>query len=309
MLDIVNCKCFCASHVPNTRTPEHPNTRTPEHPNTRTVPGPDRQSEADRVSPRAGPPVSWRSRLRFGVGAVVLTFVTAVIAPLQIVAHFFEPSARTFKRWAARWGRWTLRGFGVRTRLTDRTQGRVAQPCVFVANHQNMLDIFALAAEVPYPFGFIAKAELQRYPFLGIALRHSASILIDRTTPRRSVRSLQEAARRIREGHSVLVYPEGSRSYAPEMGAFRKGAFRLAVEAGVPVVPVVARDGWCLADERRRVARSGSMEIVMGAPLATEDLARSDLPALMQRTRRRMEDMLERDEPAPVADPAARSSS
>ncbi len=199
----------------------------------------------------------------------------------QLVSHRFSPTAQTFKRNASLWGRMILRGIGIRVRVRERVRLDPQQPYVFVSNHQNLLDILALADGLPYPFGFVAKVELAKVPFLGFAIRNSASVFLDRSEPRRSVESLQQAGARIRAGMSVLVFPEGARSYDAALLPLKKGAFAVAVEAGVPLVPVTILDGYRLMDERRKTARPGTIRIVVGAPIAMEGRHRRDIPEIM----------------------------
>ena len=239
--------------------------------------------------PGLQPAVSRGNRLRFGWGMAWLALVTVPFSLVQIAAYQRDPTARGFKRWARRWGRAVLGGLGIRVAVERRAALEPGRPYVFAANHQNLLDVLMLAEALPYPFGFVAKAELEDVPFLGLAIRNSACLFIDRRDPRRMIESMRAAAGRIREGNSVLIYPEGERSYGPVMKPFLKGAFALAVEAGVPVVPVTTVDAYRLMDERRRVLRPGTARVVVGAPIPTEGLYRRDLPCLMADVRAQME--------------------
>lgn len=220
--------------------------------------------------------------LWFGLMTVLSTLV---VAPSQILAHRREPSARTFSRWARRWGRWALRPSGVRLEVEDHAHLAPGQPCIFVANHQNALDILALSAAVPYPYGFVAKAELERTPLLGAAIRHSACVFVDKRDPRTAVKSVQEAGERIRGGNSVLIFAEGERSYSGGLLPFQRGAFFLAVEAGVPIVPVSLLGAYRLLDERRYLFRPGTVRIVLHPPIPMEGVTRRDLPEITTRVR------------------------
>lgn len=232
------------------------------------------------------------SRLWFVWFAIVVVLVTIPASIMQFITHQFSPDARNFKRWAGLWGRWTIRGVGIRVRVEERMPLDRSHPYVFVSNHQNLLDILALAGWLPYPFGFVAKVELKKVPFLGFAIANSASIFIDRSDPRRSMESLREAGERIREGNSVLVFPEGSRSYASTLLPFKKGAFALAVEAGVPMVPITVVDAYRLMNESKLAIRPGKLHIVVGEPIATEGTRRKDIPDLMEAVQAQMEQSL-----------------
>ena len=238
------------------------------------------------------PPATWSTRLHFAWFVLMGLLSTLLIAPLQVLTHRFRPTAANFKKWSRRWAGLILKGCGWRVACEDRAQLSLNQPYLFVANHQCALDILVLAYALPYPFGFVAKAELERVPVLGWAMRHSASLFIYRNDPRRSLESLQLAGARIRQGHSVLMFPEGTRGYRPELRALKKGAFLLAIEAGVPIVPVVIRDSYRYLDERRKVARPGTIHMVIGRPIPCQGLRRRDLPNLMALVHDRMQALL-----------------
>lgn len=237
---------------------------------------------AARPAPAADAPrATVGTRLWFGWFCIVALLATIPMSIIQLVSHRFSPTARTFKRNASVWGRVILRGIGIRVRLTERVKLDPERPYVFVSNHQNLLDILALGDVLPYPFGFVAKGELAKVPFLGFAIRYSASVFLDRSEPRRAVESMQKAGARIRAGMSVLVFPEGARSYAAALQPLKKGAFAVAVEAGVPLVPVTILDAYRLMDETRMVARPGTIHIVLGEPIPMEGRHRRDIPEVM----------------------------
>lgn len=239
-----------------------------------------------------GPRPTVGTRLHFAWFALVALLVTIPCSLAQLVSHQFTPTARNFQRWSSLWGRLILRGTGIRVRVTERARLDPEQPYVFVANHQNLLDILALAAGLPHPFGFVAKAELARVPFLGFAIRNSASVFLDRSDPRRSIESLQEAGARIRSGTSVLVFPEGARSYAAALQPLKKGAFAVAVEAGVPLVPVTILGAYRLMNEQTKTSRPGTIHIVVGTPISIEGRRRRDIPEIMERVQQQMESEL-----------------
>jgi 1-acyl-sn-glycerol-3-phosphate acyltransferase len=208
-----------------------------------------------------------------------------------------RPGAATLQRWMQPWARLILWGIGVR--LTTELCGRLDPdaPVVFVANHQNALDILTTAVGIPTPFGFTAKAELRRMPFVGAVLAHTACVFVDRSTPRRAIQTVAEAGATIREGNSVLVFAEGRRTWEPALAPFLRGAFMLAVEAGVPLVPVAIHGDSGLLDERVGASRPGTVRLVIGTPISTGGCSRKDVPALMETVRSWMEAQLLLPEP------------
>lgn len=242
----------------------------------------------------SGVAVTWKTRL-WGLWCILWAAVMTVpYATGSVLAQLRNPTGAKFRWWAHRWGRTLLRGMGIRVAVEWRGRPDPARPHVYVVNHQNALDIPVMLAELAQPFGFVAKAELEGVPFLGAAIKHSPSVFVDRTNPRRMLASIREAGRQIREGNAVLVFPEGERTYRREMTTFQKGAFTLAVEAGVPLVPVAIVDGYRVLDERRRVARPGTIHVVVGEPISLEGVGRKDIPELMARTRATIEALMDR---------------
>jgi 1-acyl-sn-glycerol-3-phosphate acyltransferase len=234
------------------------------------------------------------SRVHFAWAAVCAALVTIPLSIGMVLHSIVRRSARTFKLWVTIWGRVILFATGVRLRTDVRADLAEDQPMVFVANHQNMLDIITCAVGIPHSYGFAAKIQLRQMPFVGSVLAASTSVFVDRSTPRRAAESIREAAAVIRSGTSVLIFPEGERSYGPELLPFLRGAFLLAVEAGVPVVPVIHLDNYQVANERLRAARPGPVHMVVAEPISTTGYTRADIPALMERTRSVMQAELDR---------------
>ncbi len=252
-------------------------------------------ADAAPAVPDGGVPrVSFWTRLIFVWALAWAAFVTVPCTAAVLLHNAFRPTATTFKRWATLWARLILIGAGVKVVSEVRTPLAPDQPVVFVSNHQNELDIVTLLVGIPQPFGFMAKAELRRVPFLGSVLKRTACLFVDRSDPRRAVQSIREAAERIRAGHSVLIFCEGGRSFSPNLLPFHRGAFLLAVEAGVPLVPVTVLDNYRVLDERRAVGRVGTVHMVVGEPIPVAGRTRADIPAIMDEVRAVMRADLDR---------------
>ncbi|MEL6614305.1 MAG: lysophospholipid acyltransferase family protein [Bacteroidota bacterium] len=248
-------------------------------------PSPTAPARAGHVRTAIAP--SLGRRLYFGWLAFVAGFFTATMSPGVVIQSVFRPGARTFRAWMRPWGRIVLRGSGIR--VTTEIRAEVPEPVVFVVNHQNGLDIPALSAALPVPFVFSAKKELHSWPFVGWVLARTACLFIDRSGPKKALRSLQEAAERIRGGASVILFPEGGRSWRHGLLPFMRGPFILAIQSGVPVVPVALVGNTGVLDERHFLARPGEIRVVLGEPIPTDGLTRRDAGALSDRVRDWME--------------------
>jgi 1-acyl-sn-glycerol-3-phosphate acyltransferase len=164
------------------------------------------------------------------------------------------------------WSRLLLLAAGIRLDVQGRWHVPEG-PCLLVVNHQSLFDIPTLFLAVPGRTRFVAKQSLFRIPFLGWAMRASGCIPIDRGNRARAVRSLMHAAHRVRGGTSVVLFAEGTRSRDGRLAPFKKGGFHLALQAGVPVVPIAISGSFRrLAPGTLRV-RPGTVAVRIAPPL------------------------------------------
>lgn len=159
-------------------------------------------------------------------------------------------------------------------------------PVIFVCNHQSAFDILALFLGLGRRFVFIAKKSVFRYPFLGWHIKAAGYISVDRGDREASIRSLEAAGAKIRNGVSVTVFPEGTRSKDGSILPFKKGPFMVALKAGVPLVPVAIEGSLQLNPKRRWYVCPNTIRILVGPPIATAGLLEADRDALMERVRR-----------------------
>jgi 1-acyl-sn-glycerol-3-phosphate acyltransferase len=175
--------------------------------------------------------------IRFAVAYLAAFLGTLVLAPIGIVAWPFRRDGEVGFRITRLWARFVLRAAGVRS-TTELMAPLPEGPVVFVSNHVSSLDIPILFDALPRSFRIVYKSSLLYVPLMGQCLAATRHIAIDRSRAFSAKRSLAAAARRIRNGVSVALFPEGTRSNEAPMGTFKRGSFKLAVEAGAPVVPV-----------------------------------------------------------------------
>jgi 1-acyl-sn-glycerol-3-phosphate acyltransferase len=169
------------------------------------------------------------------------------------------------------WARHLCERCGVRVHSSGSELVDWRRPLVVVANHQSFFDIPVLLLASNCGLRFLAKRELFKVPLFGAALRRAGMVAIDRANRTAAHRSVEEAARRVRQGASVAVFPEGTRSHGGELRPFKKGAFHLAQRAGVPVLPVgIAGTRDVLAKDSLLV-HGASVAVHFGQPIACSD--------------------------------------
>ena len=230
------------------------------------------------------PPASWAGRLWFAWVLFWGAFFSVVLSPGVVVHSAFRPTARTLKAWMGPWARGIFAMTGIRVVVEQRAP-MPDGPVVFVSNHVNSIDIPAVMVGLPRPFLYVARHELRSWPIVGWVLEKTACLFIERDNPRKALASLRRAGERVRGGESVLLFPEGGRSHSHALLPFMRGPFLLAVEAGVPVVPVTLVGHAGVLSKARRAARPGETRLVLGAPLPTSGLSRADAAGLGERVR------------------------
>lgn len=227
---------------------------------------------------------------------LALLAATLIHAPLVILATLvgIRPTPGGYLEGIPRrYSRLALRGAGVRLRVYgERHIGR-NEARIYVSNHVSWYDVFALASVIPR-YRFVAKKELRKVPLFGAAAAEVAAIYIDRQNRGAAFDAYQDAARRVRGGLSVAVYPEGTRGTSYELRPFKKGPFVLAIAAQVPIVPVVVFGTREIQRKGDLRVRAGDVELTFLEPVPTAGLSYADRDALMRTVWTRIAAELER---------------
>jgi putative phosphoserine phosphatase / 1-acylglycerol-3-phosphate O-acyltransferase len=168
---------------------------------------------------------------------------------------------------------------GVRIRVVDGEQYlESARPCVFVFNHQSKLDVPILAALLRRDITGIAKQEVRSVPAIGQLMAMAGMVFIDRSDTAKAIEAMAPAVTKLRdEGISLVIAPEGTRSITPRVGPFKKGAFHIAMQARVPVVPIVIRNAGELMWRGSQLVRPGTVEVIVLPPLPTSSWTASSV--------------------------------
>lgn len=175
--------------------------------------------------------------LRALVAVPSIALYTSLGGTASVLAGLVDRSGRLARSIARLWGRLLLQACGIRVRVTGE-ENIPPGPAVYAANHASAMDIPIVFGHLPVDFRIIHKQSLYRTPFVGWSLYFGRHIAIDRENPFKARKSLVTATELVRRGASLLIFPEGTRSPDGTVRAFKRGSFLLALEAGVPLVPV-----------------------------------------------------------------------
>lgn len=238
---------------------------------------------------RIAPPApSLRHRAWYGWALFWGAFFSVTMSPLLVLHSRFRPTSETLRQWMRPWARIVLALAGIRVEVVERG-AHPEEPVVYVANHVNSLDILAVMVGLPRPFLYVARHEIRDWPIVGWVLAETPCEFIQRDDPRQAVADLRRITGRVEDGESVLLFPEGGRSHAHGMAPFMKGPFVLAIEAGVPIVPVTLVGHAGVFSKESKTARPGRTRLVLGEAIATDGLSRRDANDLLARTRAALE--------------------
>lgn len=224
-----------------------------------------------------------RAKIRFWFVVVMINLINIPGGAICFATVWFV-NAWAYWNTGVRWMGYYLNLAGMKIRTIGAEKIRRDRPVVFISNHLSHLDICACMKHLPVRLHFIAKKELLRVPIFGWALVPLGMYMIDRSTTDKAYESIKKAARNVREKNEcVLIYPEGGISRTGKIQPFKKGAFTLAIEAGVPIVPLLMKNTGALFSVPRMECRPGSAEIHVLDPIPTEGYTSDTKEELMKK--------------------------
>ena len=217
---------------------------------------------------------------------------TLIWTAIGIVVMVLNPTGRLYM-WLARvgWARQSLMIGGVPVTAKGVENIGANQSYVICVNHQSLVDIPVLVGTLPIPVRFVAKRSLFFIPIFGWSLRAAGFVPVERGAGKKAHESLIRAARRLKNGHSITVFPEGTRSPDGQIHAFKSGAFIMAIEAGVPILPVVIKGTFQAAPRSAIRVSPHPIELIVGTPISSQGLKIKDRNELSAKTRAVMLEM------------------
>lgn len=223
----------------------------------------------------------------FLLGALTLVMgVPAILVALLLPGKVHK--GRWFRIVSKSYSRISLMLFGIRVAMRGRERVDRSKPYIFMSNHVSHADSPALALTIPHPLHWVFKKELGKIPVFGWVLRSGGQVMVDRSSPEKARESLAEALAGLSGCNSILIYPEGTRSRDGKLQPFKKGGFRMALSAGLPIVPVrVSGSRDVVAADTLRV-RPGTITVEILPPIETAGKSIADIPEFMEKVRASM---------------------
>ncbi len=227
------------------------------------------------------PPFHWWRTVFYLIPAV--TLYTVVLGTVSLVSTLFDRSGNFAHGCARAWARLILGTTGVRVHVSGLEHLEPGRSYVFAANHQSIYDIPILFSSVPAQLRIVAKESLGRIPFMGWHLHRAGHLLVDRHNPGPDI--VEKMRRLVGESSSLIVYPEGTRSVDGTIGRFKKGSFLVAIDAGLPVVPVSVSGSQHVMKKGRLMVCPGEVRLVVHPPIPTIGVPRETVLTFAARVR------------------------
>lgn len=181
---------------------------------------------------------------------------------------------------ASKWAQSQLKMSGAKVTIYGEENIPMDIPVVFMSNHQSNFDIPLLMVYVNRPKGFVAKTELKKVPILREWMEQINCVFMDRNDLRQSVKTIIEGIKLIKEGKSLVIFPEGTRSKGGPMGEFKGGSFKLATKPKVPIVPITINGSYKLMEANGNKVKPAEVQVYIHPMIETANLTKEETDAL-----------------------------
>jgi 1-acyl-sn-glycerol-3-phosphate acyltransferase len=209
-----------------------------------------------------------------GLLAIIWTVVCSIIS---VPATAIDRRGKMYHTMSRLWSQGLLVLFGVRLKVVGASNFDRSHNYVFVSNHVSFMDIPVLLAGIDHDIRLTYRSTLTRMPIWGWALRYGHFLMMDRSSPIKAQRTIQRAKELLKQGASIQLFPEGTRSKTGELQTFKRGAFNLAYEAKAPIIPVAIRGVHTIMPRDTYLPRwGGKVELTIGSPIYANNVSESE---------------------------------
>ena len=213
--------------------------------------------------------------------------ITAFISFWCVIFSLFSNAENNIHKIANLWAKILLLLCNTKVQIIGKENILRGKPQIFMANHQSGFDILIVLAHIPGQFRWLVKKELFHIPIFGAAMKSAGYIEIDRNNREKAMRSLDQAALRIREGKSIMAFPEGTRSRFSEIKTFKQGTFYLAIKSGAPIVPISIIGSGEIMPKRSLKVKPGKIKLIIDKPIDVKNITlenRQELITIVRNT-------------------------
>lgn len=214
----------------------------------------------------------------FLISTVLTAIFTIILSPIL-------PNSKISYLPAIMWGRFCCYIFLVNVKVSGLENIDKNKSYVFTANHQSMFDILVVYGWLPIIFKWVMKSDLRKVPFIGSACASAGHIFINRTNPLLAKKSLEIAGEQLQNGNSVVIFPEGTRTRTGKLGKFKRGAFLLALELNLPIVPITLQGSFERLKMRSLKVYPGTITMTIHPPIDVTAYNKDDSSTLLNHTR------------------------
>jgi 1-acyl-sn-glycerol-3-phosphate acyltransferase len=214
-----------------------------------------------------------------------IILVTVFMAVMAILVSFVTAGGDTAHKVGRIWAKCILELSNIRVTVKGLSNLKPGRSYIYMANHMSNADIPVLQAYLPVQFRWLAKAELYKIPIFGYAMKRAGYISIDRSHRKSAIESLNKAVKIIRDGISVIIFPEGTRSRTNNVQPFKKGGFFLAVDSGVPIIPIIIHGTGRIMPKKQMLIKPGNVTIEISKPIESSDYTRKTKNDLIKKVR------------------------
>ena len=223
----------------------------------------------------------------------IWTIVATLVVGLSVIlVSFFSKTGNSVHHLARMWGRSILWISGLHVQVVGLENIDASRSAIYMSNHQSNFDIPVFFSALPIQFRWLAKAELFKIPIFGQAMRRAGYISVDRSNTKSALVSLKKAAQSIRNGTSVLIFPEGTRSEDALLLPLKTGGFILALDAGVPIVPMAVQGTFAVMPKGRKLIQRQKVRLVIQPTIDPSAYTRKTKNELMESVRLAIQDAM-----------------
>jgi 1-acyl-sn-glycerol-3-phosphate acyltransferase len=216
---------------------------------------------------------------------ILITFLSIVLGLLAFAVGIFDKSGNLSHRVSSLWCRLLCKLNGVKVDIKGLENILTDRPQIFVSNHQGYFDIFALSGYLPVQIRWVAKSSLFKIPFMGWAMKASGYIPVERGDRKKAYEAFNKTVEKLKEGSSIIIFPEGTRSEDGEIGPFKKGSNLIASRSKCSMVPVTIIGSGHIIKKGSAVITPGSVQIVI-SPLVEPKSDKKENEEVLESIRR-----------------------